>query len=72
MNDICTYLVWLRGHVETDEINTMSPVEIAVERSDGHATLLSARTDQSGLIGLMRHLHGLGLVALSIDRKEEG
>lgn len=61
MNDIYTYLIQLRGQVDEGEINAMSPVQITVERSDMASTLLSACTDQSGLIGLMRHLHGLGL-----------
>ncbi len=72
MNDICTYRVWLRGRVEEDEINAMSPLQMLVERSEFRATVLSACTDQSGLIGLIRHLHGLGLVILSIDREGEG
>jgi hypothetical protein len=35
----------------------------------GSSTLVTVRTDQSGLIGLMRHLHGRGLVFLSVYRE---
>ncbi len=70
MNDICIYHVRLRGQVEEDEINALSPLLTRVERSELCATVLSSRTDQSGLVGLVRHLHGLGLVILSIDREE--
>jgi hypothetical protein len=33
-------------------------------------TLLTVRTDQSGMIGLIRHLHGLGLMLLSVNCQE--
>jgi hypothetical protein len=36
-------------------------------RGDQAATLFTVCTDQSGLIGLMRHLHGLGFVFLSVN-----
>jgi hypothetical protein len=32
-------------------------------------TLSAVVTDQAGLVGLIRHLHGLGIVLLSIERK---
>ena len=70
MNDVCTYLIQLAGQVEEDEINAMSPLRATVEWVDAAATVLAACTDQAGLIGLMRHLHGLGLVFLSVSRVE--
>ncbi|HOG48919.1 MAG TPA: hypothetical protein PLJ35_08465 [Anaerolineae bacterium] len=66
MNDTCTYLIRLHGHVAEDDINAMSPLQITLERAEPAATLFSVRTDQSGLIGLLRHLHGLGLILLSV------
>ena len=47
------------------------PVAIpsVVEDGDGAVTVLSGIvTDQAGLVGLIRHLHGLGIVLLSIER----
>ena len=70
MNDVCTYLIELCGQVEVGEINALSPLAITVERAEPAATVLAACTDQSGLIGLMRHLHGLGFVFLSVSRVE--
>jgi hypothetical protein len=67
MNDICTYHIQLRGQVDEDEINAMSPFQMTVERVDQAATLFTVCTDQSGLVGLMRHLHGLGFVFLSVN-----
>jgi hypothetical protein len=55
--------------VDEDEINAMSPLQMTVIRTDVAATLLTVGTDQSGLIGLMRHLHGLRFVFLSVKRE---
>jgi hypothetical protein len=35
------------------------------------STFIAVRTDQSGLVGLVRHLHGLGLVLLSMSSSVE-
>ncbi len=70
MNDICTYHIQLRGQVDEGEINAMSPVQIAVVRDDQAATLLTVCTDQSGIVGLLRHLHGLGFVLVSVSRAD--
>ena len=68
MNDMCTYHIQLRGQVDGGEINATSPFQMTVERVDQAATLITVRTDQSGLVGLLRHLHGLGFVFLSVSR----
>ncbi len=70
MNDLCTYLIELHGQMGEDEINAMSPLSVSVEKTDVAATVLAICTDQSGLIGMIRYLHGLGLVFLSINRVE--
>jgi hypothetical protein len=76
MNDLCTYTVQLRGVVSAAEINALCPVQMAhkdslqVERVGPATTLLTLCADQSGLIGLMRHLHGLGFIFLSVTRTE--
>jgi hypothetical protein len=70
MNDMCTYHIQLRGQVDEGEINAMSPLQMTVQRADTTATLFTVRTDQSGLIGLMRHLHGLGFVLVSVSRAD--
>jgi hypothetical protein len=66
MNDICTYHIQLRGQVDEGDINVTSPLQMTVARVDQAATLFSICTDQSGLIGLLRHLHGLGFVFQSV------
>jgi hypothetical protein len=68
MNDSCTYTIQLRGQVSAGEINALGPLQMTVEKAEAGATWFTIHTDQSGLIGLMRHLHGLGLVFLSMNR----
>jgi hypothetical protein len=70
MNDVGTYLIRLCGQVDEGEINGMSPLPMTLVQADTAATLFTVVTDQSGLIGLMRHVHGLGLKLLSVWRVE--
>lgn len=70
MRDICIYHIKLRGSVRENEINVSSPLRLNLEQAINGETLLSLSTDQSGLVGLLRHLHGLGYVFLSITRIE--
>ena len=67
MNDICTYLIQLRDQVNENDLNAMSPIQMTVVRVDTAATLFTICADQSGLIGLLRHLHGRGFVLLSVN-----
>ncbi len=69
MNDLSKYRIQVDGRVDGNELNALSPLEIRVERVEAESTWLSVLTDQSGLIGLMRHLHGLGFVFLCVDCK---
>ena len=54
--------------MDKGEINATSPIQMTVERADADATLFTVRTDQSGLVGLLRHLHGLGFAFLCVSR----
>jgi hypothetical protein len=40
---------------------------LVIEHVEGANTSITLRTDQSGMIGLLRHLHGLGLVLISMS-----
>jgi len=70
MNDLCTYTLQLLGQVSESEINALGPLQMTIEKAGPKATWFTIRTDQSGLVGLMRHLHGLGFVFLSITRQD--
>lgn len=69
MHDICTYQIEVRGQVDENDINAMSPLQMTVVRVDTVATLFTVCADQSGFIGLIRHLHGRGFVLLSVYRE---
>ncbi len=69
MNDLCSYRLQVAGQVAEGELNALSPLEMKIERSEVDSTWLSILTDQSGLIGVLRHLHGLGFVFIRVDRK---
>lgn len=64
MNDTRLYLIRLEGLVSEETINASSPIEAMVTQIDTF-TQCAVHTDQSGLMGLLRHLHARGLVLLS-------
>ena len=66
MDDICLYEVQIRGQVDENDLNSMSPTTMTIERAEPASTYIHVRTDQAGMIGLIRHLHGLGFFLLSI------
>jgi hypothetical protein len=76
MHELCTYQVEVRGQVDENAFNASSPLQVTVVRVDADeahpsaATMFTIYTDQSGLIGLIRHLHRLGFVLLSVYRKQ--
>jgi hypothetical protein len=65
--DNCVYHIQLRGQIDEQELNEMSPLLLVRQEGDTAVTQFSVATDQSGLIGLMRHLHSLGFIFLSVD-----
>lgn len=65
------YLIQLRGQVDVNDLNLMSPHQMTMIRVEAASTLITICTDQSGMIGLLRHLHHLGLTLLSIRQADE-
>ena len=70
MHDICTYHIEVRGQVNEDSFNATGPLQITVVQMDSTATLFTITADQSGLIGLIRHLHQQGFLILSVRREQ--
>lgn len=68
MDELSTYLIELRGEAVERELNATSPVRVTVVRAGEGTTILSACTDQSGLMGVLRYLHGLGFALMSVRR----
>jgi hypothetical protein len=66
-----TYFIQLRGQVNVSDLNALSPHQMTVIQAKPASTLISICTDQSGLVGLLRLLHNLGLTLLSVIQEEE-
>ncbi len=66
MPDQHTYLIQLHGSVDIDELNALTPLRISGTRAEATTTQVTVCSDQAGLIGLLRHLHGLGFQFLSV------
>ncbi|MCE1252850.1 MAG: hypothetical protein LWX83_04785 [Anaerolineae bacterium] len=69
MDDNNTYIIQIAGRITPDDIEAFSPSAFTMEQSEAGLTELTIYSDQAGLIGFIRHLHGLGLILLSIKRK---
>jgi hypothetical protein len=70
VDDLACYQIVVRDPVSERDLNRLSPIQVVVAQVDPAATRLSIQTDQSGIIGLMRHLHALGFVIVAMSRQE--
>jgi hypothetical protein len=70
MDDVFLYRIEIREPVVAEDLLSFSPPGLTVAASSSGGSLLSVSTDQSGMIGLIRHLHGLGLFLRSICCEE--
>lgn len=71
IHNVRIYSIQIYGHVKEEDINRSSPLQFKIEQDGEDNTFVAARSDQSGLIGLIRHLHGLGLVLVSMSSHNE-
>lgn len=64
------YELMVEGGIEYSWLTGFGEVEVHTERtgSGRKPTLFRIVTDQSGLVGLIRRVHGLGIVLLSVKR----
>jgi hypothetical protein len=69
MHDIFTYHIEVRDELDEEAFNATSPLQVTVEWVDAAATRFTVYADQSGLIGLLRHLHRQGFVILAVLRE---
>ena len=74
-NPATHYQVEVQGRVDVEWLQSFdSPVEILADeiRQMEDITVLDVRTDQAGVVGLVRRLHGLGMTILQIQIVSEG
>ena len=69
MQENSNYYIEVQGAMNENAFNASSPLCVKVARTDTEATLLVVHTDQSGFVGLIKHLHQQGFVLLSMSRK---
>ncbi len=60
------YEITIRGQVRAGDVNTGSPVQMDILDGGADRTRIAVQSDQAGMIGAIRHLHGLGMVLLSV------
>ena len=70
MQAVCIFHIRVQGQLEEHNFNALSPYQITQVCEGQDSTRLAIHADQSGLIGLLRHLHQQGYLLLSIDRQE--
>lgn len=66
------YKIELRGQLSEDDLNEFSPILMSLIHMDTASTTFQVRTDPSGMVGLIRCLHGRGLVLLSVNTELDG
>lgn len=71
LDAIREYELVVFDEIESESFNRSSPIAVTAEKVGKNRCRLIAKTDQSGLIGLVRHLHHTGIVLLSIARKRQ-
>jgi hypothetical protein len=69
MHVIFTYHIEVRGDASENDLNRAAPIKINLLHADDLASLLTIHTDQSGFVGLIRHLHSRGFELLSMRRE---
>lgn len=69
MGDISIYQIQVCDLVNEHSFNATSPQRIEVVQVDKENTKLKICADQSGLIGLLRRLHGRGFTIQSVVRE---
>jgi len=69
------YRIEVQGRVDVEWLKSFdSSAEINVDetsRMEG-ITVLDVRTDQAGIVGLVRRMHGLGMTILQLEIVSEG
>jgi hypothetical protein len=75
LNSQNRYEIKIYGQLDDSWLGWFGAVQAEVETLDDHTqvtTFSNVITDQAGLVGLIRWLHGLGVVLLSIRQAPPG
>jgi hypothetical protein len=67
LSGIRTYTLTFHGGLDTNFASNFCPPDTTLTYDGNTLALTNLRLDQSGLIGLLRQLHNLGCVILSLE-----
>lgn len=67
MNQSSVYRVLVHGQLDESDLNASSPIATTVASVSNNTSELTVETDQSGVMGVLRHLHGLGFAIISVQ-----
>lgn len=70
MHELYAYQIGVKGEVDETAFNLSSPLQITHLEVCAAGTQFHVFADQSGLIGLMRHLHMQGFILLTVRRAD--
>lgn len=70
MQEIHFYQIEVQGQLDEQDFNATSPIRVKAVQTEVATTLFSAYTDQSGVVGLIRHIHHQGFVLLAFSLKD--
>ena len=71
LEQAASYIITVEGCIDPDLAEWCGPLTITQEQLPGGALvsrLTGIETDQAGLVGIIRRLHGLGVVLLCVQR----
>ena len=71
ISDTRSYTITFSGALDADFLASYCPAGTTLSAANGIVNLDQFRTDQSGIIGLIRQLHNLGCVILEISTAKE-
>ncbi len=67
ISDNRSYTLTFTGSLDADFLASYCPAGTTLTTANGNAILDHIYTDQSGIIGLIRHLHNLGCVIFKVS-----
>lgn len=69
-HDLRVYRITIRGRVDEELVEAYCPAGTVLTSDGDTASLANIRADQAGIVGLVRHLHNLGLTILALESQE--
>lgn len=61
------YRITLRGQIDEEFVEAYCPAGTVFSCAGETAVLANIHADQSGIVGLTRHLHNLGCIIVALD-----